>query len=203
MNSDGSHFDPAKTYELIKDTLTLTATFLAPVAAFVLFSDWREPHVEKIIEDGSSKIYEGINNGINELLRILFEIEDHDNFKENNDSIPAKLIDELSEKIEKLNILNIHLGARGAVVKNFTECTANILKQIRGLNNESAFLSTYQLKIQNPHVYNDLACDDQDFAEEMQKSYDGLYSQILRTVPELRTLERKLKTLCDELKIKA
>lgn len=44
LKSDGPNFDSAKAYELLKDTLTLTATFLAPVAAFVLFSDWREQH---------------------------------------------------------------------------------------------------------------------------------------------------------------
>ena len=47
LKSDGPKFDPNKTYELIRDTLTLTAAFLAPVAAFVLFSDWREEHKVK------------------------------------------------------------------------------------------------------------------------------------------------------------
>lgn len=42
--SDGPNFDPAKAYDLIKDTLTLSASFLAPVAAIVLFSDWREEY---------------------------------------------------------------------------------------------------------------------------------------------------------------
>jgi len=191
-----------KLYDLFRDALTLTAYFLAPVAAFVLFSDWREPHIEKIIEDDSSKIYEGINNGINELLRILFEIEDFDNFKENNNSIPANLIDELSKKIEKLNMLNAHLGARGSATKNFTECAADLLEQIRWLSVELAMLCTYQLKIHNLHVYNDLICDDQEFSEHIQEKYSGLHSQILQTFPEFRTLERKLKTLCDELKIK-
>nr|WP_228289827.1 hypothetical protein [Acinetobacter pittii] len=37
-------FDHKKAYEVLKDGLTLAATFLAPVAAFVLFSDWREEH---------------------------------------------------------------------------------------------------------------------------------------------------------------
>ncbi|WP_165495634.1 hypothetical protein [Acinetobacter sp. ANC 4173] len=49
MKSDGPKFDPTKNYDLIKDTLTLTATFLTPVAAFVLFSDWREEHEVKSI----------------------------------------------------------------------------------------------------------------------------------------------------------
>lgn len=197
-----AHFDPKKVYDVIKDGFTLSAAFLAPVAAFVLFSDWREPHIEKIIEDDSSKIYEGINNGINELLRILIEIEDSDNFKENNDSIPANLIDALSKKIENLNMLNAHLGARGSATKNFTECAADLLEQIRWLSVELAMLCTYQLKIHNPHIYNDLICDDQEFSEHIQEKYSGLHSQILQNFPEFRTLERKLKTQCDELKIK-
>jgi hypothetical protein len=197
------NIDRSAAYDIIKDALTLAAAFLAPVAAFVLFSDWREPHVEKIIEDDSSKIYEGANNAINELLRILFEIEDEDNFKENNNSIPAKLIDELYGKIENLNRLSAHLGARGAAPKKFTECAADLLGQISFLNVELDMLCAYQLKIQNPHVHNDLNCDDQDFAEKIQESYDGQHSQILRTFPALRTLEGKLKALCDELKIRA
>ncbi|CRX64079.1 hypothetical protein [Acinetobacter baumannii] len=38
-------FNLSEAYEVLKDTLTLAAGFLAPVAAFVLFSDWREQHV--------------------------------------------------------------------------------------------------------------------------------------------------------------
>ncbi|HCJ6903484.1 TPA: hypothetical protein ACN97Y_002301, partial [Acinetobacter baumannii] len=42
-------------YDVIKDALTLAASFLAPVAAFVLFSDWRVQHKalknEKLSED--------------------------------------------------------------------------------------------------------------------------------------------------------
>lgn len=55
LKSDGLIFDKIKTYELLKDTLTLTAAFLAPVAAFVLYSEWRVSHRliknEQLIED--------------------------------------------------------------------------------------------------------------------------------------------------------
>ncbi|WP_168396632.1 hypothetical protein [Acinetobacter indicus] len=44
LKSDGPNFDSTKAYELIRDTLTITAAFLAPVAAFVLFTDWRDQH---------------------------------------------------------------------------------------------------------------------------------------------------------------
>lgn len=38
-------------YEILKDGLTITATFLAPTSALLLFSDWREQHVEKKLDD--------------------------------------------------------------------------------------------------------------------------------------------------------
>lgn len=53
--SDGPKFDPKKTYDLVKDAMALTASFLAPVAALLLFSDWRYQHNavknEKISEE--------------------------------------------------------------------------------------------------------------------------------------------------------
>jgi hypothetical protein len=62
LKSDGPKFDPSKTYELLKDTLTLTAAFLAPVAAFVLFSDWRNEHVEKKLDSIADKLLIDIND---------------------------------------------------------------------------------------------------------------------------------------------
>ncbi|HDX6066270.1 hypothetical protein [Acinetobacter baumannii] len=48
-------FNSSQAYEVLKDALTLAASFLAPVAAFVLFSDWRVQHKalknEKLSED--------------------------------------------------------------------------------------------------------------------------------------------------------
>jgi len=37
-------FNRSVAYDVIKDALTLVAALLAPVAAFVLFTDWREQH---------------------------------------------------------------------------------------------------------------------------------------------------------------
>ncbi|MCO8058062.1 hypothetical protein [Acinetobacter towneri] len=56
LKSDGPNFDPDKAYELIKDTLTITAAFLAPVAAFVLFVDWKDEHRAKSNEKLSAEI---------------------------------------------------------------------------------------------------------------------------------------------------
>lgn len=54
-------FDPAVAYDVLKDGLTLAATFLAPVAAFVLFSDWRNQHRKINNEQISKDIVSSIN----------------------------------------------------------------------------------------------------------------------------------------------
>lgn len=51
------NLDRSIAYDVIKDALTLAAAFLAPVAAFVLFSDWRVQHREKVQESFTSEIY--------------------------------------------------------------------------------------------------------------------------------------------------
>ncbi|MCU4709946.1 hypothetical protein [Acinetobacter pittii] len=61
------HFDHKKSYEVIKDALTIAAAFLAPVAAFILFTDWRYQHSAIKIENTS----EAIHKELNELLNIL------------------------------------------------------------------------------------------------------------------------------------
>ncbi|HDX6075083.1 TPA: hypothetical protein RP427_003746, partial [Acinetobacter baumannii] len=54
-------FDHKKAYDVLKDALTIAASFLAPVAAFVLFTDWREQHklvkLEKDAEQFIHNIY--------------------------------------------------------------------------------------------------------------------------------------------------
>lgn len=71
LNSDGPKFDPKKTYELIKDALTLTATFLAPVAAFVLFSEWRVQHQAQKLELESENLIKKIYDSHLKLLELL------------------------------------------------------------------------------------------------------------------------------------
>ena len=73
--SDGLEFDPNKTYNLIKDTLTLTASFLAPIAAFVLFSDWRDEHRVKTILGTIESIIQKLSDIERTLLQYRFEID--------------------------------------------------------------------------------------------------------------------------------
>ncbi|MGN5723686.1 hypothetical protein ACNQO9_00375 [Acinetobacter calcoaceticus] len=53
-------FNSDHAYDVLKDALTLAATFLAPVAAFVLFSDWREQHKLVKLEKDAEQIIHNI-----------------------------------------------------------------------------------------------------------------------------------------------
>lgn len=45
-----THVTLPKIYELLKDLLTINAAFLAPIVAFILFSDWREQYNIQVID---------------------------------------------------------------------------------------------------------------------------------------------------------
>lgn len=70
------NFDNA--YDVIKEALTLAAAFLAPIAAFLLFSDWREQHNKEVRNEFALKVFnqfENLSNKINQASYILLDLE--------------------------------------------------------------------------------------------------------------------------------
>lgn len=67
-------FNHKKTYEVLKDALTLAATSLAPVAAFVLFTDWREQHIEVALEKNTQETYKYLNESFEAILEFKNEV---------------------------------------------------------------------------------------------------------------------------------
>lgn len=61
-------FNHKKAYEVIKDAFGLAAAFLAPVAAFVLFSDWRKEHTEKKLESDTETIVKQLEEILAQLV---------------------------------------------------------------------------------------------------------------------------------------
>lgn len=195
-------FDPNKTYNLIKDTLTLVAYFLTPAVAWALFTDWKELHLSKIFEDESMQIYDGIEHAFTSLFLNLYLVDDEQKFKNNNNAYVTQQIELFLEKIEILKSKNKHLKARGAKAKEFTDNALKILEDLENSGIELLSLYTYQLKIQNPKDHKDLEYSLEDFTESMKEKYDGLYDQIENDSPKLNEMKDSLKILCDDLKIK-
>lgn len=76
LKSDGPKVDLSKVYELLRDSLTLTAYFLAPAAALVIYSNWRGEHVEKRLESDSEGIIKSIEEAAKEVNNLRNLIED-------------------------------------------------------------------------------------------------------------------------------
>ncbi|EPF6400510.1 hypothetical protein OPU61_001479 [Acinetobacter baumannii] len=95
-------------YEILKDGLTITAAFLAPAAAFVLFSDWRLQHREIATEANATKMLSSINKLYWNLNILNLEIT-------SPNVLDIFDLKELKEKIDNCRLKN------GELVIEFTE----------------------------------------------------------------------------------
>lgn len=188
-----------KIYDLAKDGLGISAAFFAPVAAFILFSDWRVQHEDLMIETESTKVF----NSICELKDKLFEVHlaiDNDEFKK---EATDKIFNEITISIKEVRLLIDHLKGRANSSK-FAECADKLIEEIIQLSLEFSQLLSYKVKILNPEVYNEyLNTSPEEYAEHIQVNYyDALLNQISRSYPNLNILITELSSLCSQLKIK-
>lgn len=89
-----------KLYELLKDGLSITAALLAPVAAFVLFSDWRVSHRLINNEKEVIEIQKKIHNtcyGVQDLIEQVVENYEKDLTQEKVRADEIKVFKFLSE----------------------------------------------------------------------------------------------------------
>ncbi|ENW92755.1 hypothetical protein [Acinetobacter dispersus] len=103
-------FNYEKAYEILKDSLTLLAAFLAPVAAFILFSDWRVNH--------------RLVNNEADVLGILKDLETS--------------LEQI--RTESTNFLsNSHFGFYDGALKNYDNWTSKNLNNLGQLNSRVLF----------------------------------------------------------------
>lgn len=197
--SKGLTFD--ESYNLLKDALSITAAFLAPVAAFVLFSDWREQHEAKLIEHTSTQIFGGVIDLYEWLLALHSEIEDGD-----FDSNEIKYIfRELKNKTKEIRVLNLHLSGT-ATGEKFAKCASEVVTDIANLSIELSALYGHRVKMSTPEQYykEHTETTPEEYVEYIEnKFYNPLLSQITRSYPEIDKSKDLLGRYCDELKIKS
>ncbi|MDA3442643.1 hypothetical protein ABIC56_002795 [Acinetobacter bereziniae] len=121
LKSDGYKFDPFKAYELLKDTLTLTATFLAPVAAFVLFSDWRVQHRNLSNEKIALSLYRSIESLNSKFLLVAINLQTkHPRTKAVFDEIDSE-IKAIDIEIQKIILENNSIHANDEDMEKFLQ----------------------------------------------------------------------------------
>ncbi|MCW8041049.1 hypothetical protein [Acinetobacter entericus] len=200
---DGPKFDPTKTYNLLKDTLTLTAAFLAPVAAFVLFSDWREQHIEKLLEQESSEIYASYIDILDTWQHYRFEVEDDEVFTQSTiESREAKHFG-LMDRVEKAIQITEQLQSRDIKAKEFTELALNCFKEIRNLIFELNILGSFKEKQFNPQKYNFEYTDESnsEFSSRMELNFEGMQEQMMTNFSRVYGNKSKLFAFSSNLKI--
>lgn len=144
-------FNREEAYDAIKDALTLAAAFLAPLAAFVLFSDWREQH--KLIRNESNieEIILGFNSidrKIKKILNTSLSIRADTIVLEN--LVPLK--PEILECSEDLNsiFLNLRFFSFKVEDKEFQDFCSRFLIEVAGILAQCRFcLEHYEVVMQS------------------------------------------------------
>lgn len=190
-------------YELLKDGFSITAAFLAPVAAFILFSDWREQHIEKLLEQESSEIYASYIDILDTWQHYRFEVEDDEVFTQSTiESRGAKHFG-LMDRVEKAIQITEQLQSRDIKAKEFTELALNCFKEIRNLIFELNILGSYKEKQFNPQKYNFEYKDESnsEFSSRMELNFEGMQEQMMTNFSRVYGNKSKLFAFSSNLKI--
>ncbi|AVI33337.1 TPA: hypothetical protein ACNSTW_003880 [Acinetobacter baumannii] len=188
-------------YDVLKDALTLAAAFLAPVAAFVLFSNWREQHIEVEIEKGGIELYERLMLIRNEISDIQSEI--CFNFSENKKGLEDRLTISLWEKIFQVNLIKNRLRKRNKSTITFCSFADQIGRDIEICSACLINMYSAKIKINNPDIYNFeyINESDKEFKERYQEKFDEFEGQYIDGFNKLTKDLEDLDILTDTIRI--
>ncbi|HHP4508137.1 hypothetical protein EHF38_06920 [Acinetobacter baumannii] len=190
-------------YEIVRDTLTLMAYFLAPAIALVLFSDWRQEHVEKSREQQGEEIYKLIKQINRELNEYFLETNDEDNHSESQSEYITGLYRSLQEKINNVESLLGEFDFNDEQASAFKSQVKRIVEVINESFSYVNLMYTAKLKSNNPDHYNfqyeDLSNDD--FVESEEAKFLEFYAQYEVIFRTKHKLMKSLKPLKDSIKI--
>lgn len=194
LKSDGFHFDPAKTYDLIKDTLTLTAAFLAPVAAFILFSDWREEHRVKLLYSSIDEIKKLVREIEDALSRIKMNIYQRDlKQKELISVAESTLLQKLLTTLSRLYI-DINIEIKDDDLEKFTSLINTFGLKVNEAKNKLGIVEYSSLKI------NQLRAEDTNLREEQNTEEITFYFQLFdENLSAYEEYYKEVKAISDQM----
>ncbi|HEM8709447.1 TPA: hypothetical protein U2Q76_000376 [Acinetobacter baumannii] len=191
-------------YEIGRDALTLTAYFLAPLTALLLFSDWRLEHVEKSREQQGKAIYNlvlQINSLLGELER---EIEEESNFSTDVSPIVEDLSKELIKKLSNIQHELNDFDYEDSEANEFRVAVEAIIKDFRGNYYLLSRKFTVLVKQHNPSKYNHeyLNEDNEDFIARQEGLYEEYNNEYVEGFGRIHSQLEDLKSLHNALKVK-
>lgn len=147
-----------KIYELLKDDLSITAAFLAPVAAFVLFSDWRIQHRSLSNEKRALNLYQAIESlNMNFLMVAIIIQTKKPRTKKIYEEIDIK-IEDINKEIQKIIIEGNISHSNDKNMMDFLECYHKLIN-----HDFIELYGSFGLVIER--------CKILDFPEEYQKMF--------------------------------
>lgn len=191
-------------YEIIRDTLTLMAYFLAPAAAFVLFSDWRMEHIEKTREQQGSDIYNLFLNINSDFVELNIEMQEEESFSEEGRVLIEQMQKNLLGQLYRLDRLIAEFDFDDLDSKKFQALSKQMIYQLFEMFSYQGFMFSSLLKVNNPEEFmgeyeNESA---EEFAEVYQEKFEQDYNNYNESSSKLYDLSEQMKLLKDALKVK-
>lgn len=163
-------------YEVLKDALTITAAFLAPITAFILFSDWRVEHKIKntlqLLDDLKNLSYD-IKNGLG-FYNAKIITEKEISFKEFKNREDRQTI---LWQLKKLKRMNGQFLIDNVKVKDFQNLQSTFEELANKALNDLHFCEYFSFKIL---VNKNLIKDDSnqkkyfEFNEKFESKFEAL-----------------------------
>ncbi|WP_288421575.1 hypothetical protein [uncultured Acinetobacter sp.] len=190
-------------YEIVRDTLTLMAYFLAPAIALVLFSDWRQEYVEKSREQQGREIFSLVKQIELQLNEFHAEVVETEIIDENTSVNMEELYKPLIKNISKLEGFISEFDFEDEKAK----CYIDLVKKIVAIQRESCIVVSQmyseKTKMFDPDQFNTQYEDyaNEDFIVEHEQKFDDLDDNFTRNFHEMFDLINELKPLKNSLKV--
>lgn len=188
---------PPKIYEILKDDLSITAALLAPAAALLLFSDWKEQHILTLVDAAARKISEDIHDlqtlTVQAYYKEPLEVSDM-NIKLQEHPFKGSLFDlrrsiEINEKIIKNSGMKCSdLLANIYFLKVASESLENTIRKEK-------YFSIRLEKIKKSESYSVFDLEAQQLTQHIRNSKNYFDKAIKEMGEQIKVLERQLQAI--------
>lgn len=182
-------------YDLLKDGLGITAAFLAPVAAFVLFSDWRDQHNKQVHNEFALIVFqqfERFEGAIEKANSILIEMDnivpDESRNRFNLENRPIYLNDPFFE--ENKDLISSFFKQTSEINEEFT-ILRNKIRYFSFAINQTSQIGLVVLELSEKFK-------EINYTDELNDSYSE-YLQLLELCLDKTSQYRELRVLISDL----
>lgn len=201
--SEGAKYDHQKAYNLVKDTFTLAATLLTPIAAVIFFSDWREQHIVKELEAKSQKIYESIRKMNSNIFDLEQEIGDEANLTKESRAVVDLRISNFMNDIGEFSLLINNFDLKNATTADYVDCSNKIKDELRSIlfYLEKMFLALYRGNNPSEYNYEYEGETDEQYSRHCEEEFSSHSQDWHESYARFSKLEKELEIMKDKFRI--